>query len=159
MKKKILMFVTFFAIMVCLVAITASAASFTVNYNDGKATQTTDENGEITLRDTGFTAETDTKFFFGWFSYQGDMFKPGQKITLEEDIKLYEFYGFKATQQSFQTTQGQWNYTYIQLQEDINLATPISMDDGGRIYIDLNGYTLTSSANNVFEHTTRACMN
>ena len=42
MKKKLFFVLSLVIVMICVLAITSSAATYTVNYNDGKATQETE---------------------------------------------------------------------------------------------------------------------
>ncbi len=152
MKKKILI-LSLVLVVAFVFAISVSAEEFSLTYyqeDAEKETVTTNENGEITLRDTGYSTETQDKTLLGWFTYEGDMYKPGETIVLTKDTNLYQFFGFKVTQKNFQTTQSQWASTYIQLQEDVVFEDVISWDDGGKLFVDLNGYTITSSAGHVF---------
>lgn len=147
MKKKLFIFLTLVCCMICMLAISISAATYTVNYNDGKAKVQTDENGVITLRDTKFSADAENKVFFGWYNKQGDTFKPGETITITEDVNLYEAYGYLGTNDYLPLGgTGQWDWPYIQLQEDINLATNMSPPWGGCATVDLNGFTITVTA-------------
>ena len=153
MKKRLFLILSLVFVIAFVFAISASAEVFNLTYyqeNTMKETVKTDQNGQITLRDTGYSTETSDKTLLGWFTYEGDMYKPGETITLTKDTNIYQFFGFKGTQKNFQTTQSQWSSTYIQLQEDVVFENAISWDDGGKLFVDLNGYTITSSAGSVF---------
>ena len=152
MKKKLFFVLSLVIVMICVLAITSSAATYTVNYNDGKATQETDENGVVTLREEKFSSTNASKTFFGWYSLDGDMFKPGETVTLTENVNLYEAYGYLGTNVEIPFgVDGQWGWPFIQLQENIVLDAAMSTPWGGCATVDLNGYTITTSAKNAVD--------
>ena len=154
MKRKLLMFLLMLSMAVVVFTISVFAAEYSVAYYSGdtmKEIVMTNEDGLITFKDVGYSTETDLKKLRGWFTYDGDVFEPGETVTLDRDIAVYEFFGFAGTNKSFTTTESQWAATYVQLQEDIVLDKSIPMNDGGKLFIDLNGHTITSSATNVME--------
>ena len=154
MKKKLFIFLTLVCCMMCLLAISISAATYTVNYNDGKAKAQTDENGVITLRDTKFSADAENKYFFGWYTKEGDVFKPGETITVTEDMNLYEAFGYRGTNDYLPLGgSSQWDWPYIQLQEDIYLTKEMSPPWGGCATVDLNGFNIYTSATNAVVQT------
>ncbi len=154
MKKKILLTLSLVFIVVCLFAIYVSAEVYNVSYYVGrdeeglKETVQTDENGTITLRTERFTDSSAP--IFNWFTYEGDVYAPGETITVTKDTKIRQFCGYPATNKEMNTEASQWTHKYIQLQEDLYLEKSLSIYFGGRLYIDLNGFNIYSSAGNVF---------
>ncbi|MBQ4509604.1 MAG: InlB B-repeat-containing protein, partial [Clostridia bacterium] len=147
MKKRIFLVISLIALMLCMLTIVASAEEFTVNYNDGKAIETTNEDGVITLRDTIISNVNANKTFYGWYTKEGDMYKPGETITLTKDTNLYEAYGYPGTNKSLPLSgDNQWDWPFIQLQENIVLDAKMSPPWGGCATVDLNGFTITTSA-------------
>lgn len=148
MNKKIFWVLVLTIVMLCALAMSASA--FTVSYDGQSYTQETNENGEVTLRDTMFgSASSSAKFFFGWYTLEGDMYTPGQTITIEKDIKLYQAYGYKGTNANLPIGgdgTSSWEWPFIQLQEDIVLENRMAPPWGGCATVDLNGYSITTSA-------------
>ena len=155
MKKKLFLITLFVFVMVCLFAFTASADSYNVTYRElwgsVKETISTDENGQITLRDTGYSTGGN-KQFLGWYTMVGDTFVPGETVTLTENLDLYEGYGFIGTNKTIGVVSGnnQWDQSFVQLQEDIVLDASMSPPWGGRVILDLNGHTITTSAQHAF---------
>ena len=146
MKKKMLLVLSFIVVMMCVLMIAASAEVFTVDY-DGKASQTTDDNGRVTLRTEKISSTNASKTFFGWFTDEGIMYEPGETITITGNIKLYEAYGYMGTNKNLPLGgDSQWDWPFIQLQEDIVLEASMSPPWGGCATVDLNGYTITTSA-------------
>ena len=159
-KTKILLVILFILAVTLVFAISVNAEEYSVTYRglwrDEKATVITDENGQITVKQTGYSNDDVNKQFFGWYTIEGDFFAPGEVVTLTKDTDLYEAYGYLGTQESIKylgVTQGrdQWDQSFVQLQEDIVLDSHIAPPWGGRVIIDLNGYTITSSATNAFQ--------
>ena len=150
MKRKLFWVLGLTIVMLCVLAISASA--FTVSYDGQSYTQATNENGEVTLRDTMFgNASSTSKFFFGWYTLEGDMYAPGETITIAQDIKLYQAYGYKGTKANLPIGgdgSSSWEWPFIQLQEDIVLESHMAPPWGGCATVDLNGYTITTSAEN-----------
>ena len=154
MKKKILFIVVMVIALTCALAMISSAAKYTVKYDGQSFTQETDENGVVTLRDTIFGNVNTAKTFFGWFTLKGDMYKPGEQVTITEDITLYQAYGYEGSNKSLPLGgDGQWDWPFIQLQEDLVLDSPMYPPFGGCTTIDLNGHTITTSAKNAAEQT------
>ena len=159
MKKKILIFISLIFVFAFIFAISVCAEEYLVTYRDiwgsVKQTATTDANGQITIRDQGFTNHSG-KTLFGWYTVEGDVYDVGETVTLTSDLDLYEAYGYDGTNESIKyqgATQGnsQWDQIFVRLQEDIVLESRIAPPWGGRVIIDLNGYSITSSAKNLFE--------
>ena len=147
MKNKLFWVLALTFVLICALAISASA--YTVSYDGQSYTQTTNANGEVTLRNAIFGSTDQAKTFFGWFTLEGDVYEPGQTITIDKDIKLYQAYGYKATNNDIlNVMQGtsSWDWPYVQLQEDIVLEASMAPPWGGCATIDLNGYTITTSA-------------
>ena len=160
MKKKILIFISLIFVFAFIFAISVCADEYTVTYRDiwgsVKETVTTDANGQITIKSTGYTNQSG-KTLFGWYNVEGDVYDVGETVTLTSDLDLYEAYGYDGTNESIKyqnATQGrdQWDQIFVRLQEDIVLESRIAPPWGGRVIIDLNGYSITSSAKNLFEH-------
>lgn len=154
MKKKILTLAFIIALMLCVFTLAVSAKTYTVKYDGQSFTQTTDENGQVKLRDTIFGNTNADKTFFGWFTLKGDMYKPGETVTLTEDITLHQAYGYKGTNKSLPLGgDSQWDWPFIQLQEDLVLDSSMNPPWGGCATVDLNGHTITTSAKNAAEQT------
>ena len=156
MKKKLLLIALLTFVTVCLFAITASAEAFSVTYHnlwsEQQETVLTDDNGQIIVKDTGYATETN-KELICWYTMDGDIFQLGENITITEDISLYEGYGYKVTLENMGYVSGsnQWDQSFIQLQEDIVLDYNMGPPWGGRVIIDLNGHTITTSAEKAFD--------
>ena len=151
MKRKLLISLLMSIVLVCLMAIYISAEVYNITYWDGgekKETFLTDANGTITLRDTPYSGANSE--VVNWFTYEGDIFAMGETITVTKDTDIRQFTGVYSTNLNINSTSSQWGWQYIQLQEDLVLESTISINDGGRLYIDLNGYNIISSAKNVF---------
>ena len=151
MKKKILLTLSLVFAVACLLAIYVSAEVFNVSYYDGndiKETVQTDENGTITLRTERFSNSEAP--IFNWYTYEGDIYAPGATITVTKDTQIRQFCGYPSTDKEKNLGGGQWTWKYIQLQEDLYFTSSIGVYFGGRIFIDLNGYNIYSSAQHVF---------
>ena len=152
MRKKLLLTLCFVLLAVCLLAIAVSAEVYNISYYDGgtlKETVQTDENGMLTLRETRYS---DTSApIFNWFTYEGDVYAPGSTVTFTKDTDVRQFCAYPSTNTLLNHQSSQWGWRYIQLQEDLYLDTTMALNDGGRLYIDLNGYNIYSSAKHVFE--------
>ena len=159
MKRKLLFISLLVFIVACFLAVTAVAESYTISYHnlwsEYKQTETTDDNGQLVLKDKGYATDAG-KQFFGWYTIEGDFFKPGETATFTADTNVYEAYGYEGTQKSIQhlgvmAGSNQWDQSFVQLQEDIVLDSKMSPPWGGRVIIDLNGYSITTSSNHAFE--------
>ncbi len=152
MKRKLLVSVLMSLALICLMAICISAEVYNITYWDGgtkKDTVQTDETGTITLRDTPYSgADCEVT---NWFTYEGDIYAMGKTITVTKDTDIRQFSGHFSTNLNVNATDNQWGWRYIQLQEDLVLETIVYLNDGGRLYIDLNGHNIISSAMHVFE--------
>jgi len=155
MKKKIFLISLLTFVTVCLLAITASAQSHNVTYynlwSELQETVSTDDNGKITIKTTGYATE-ENKSLICWYTMEGDVYRLGQEVTLTEDVSLYEGYGYLGELGNMGYTAGsnQWDQAFIQLQEDLVLDYDMSPPWGGRLIIDLNGHTITTSGTNAF---------
>lgn len=155
MKKKLFLISLLIFVTVCLFAITASAQSYSVTYynlwSEAQETVSTDDNGKITIRDTGYATE-ENKSLICWYTMEGDIYQLGEEVTLTESVSLYEGYGYRGTLNNMGYTAGsnQWDQSFIQLQEDLVLDYDMAPPWGGRLIIDLNGHTITTSAKNAF---------
>ena len=89
MKKSIKLAIVFaLVVMLCaLFAIFASAEAVNVEYHttsgSKKATVTTDENGSITLKDTGYET-TAGMTFYGWFTDDGTFYDPNETVIFKQ---------------------------------------------------------------------------
>ena len=98
MKKKLLIVFLLSMVLACIFAVSAFAQGYTVNYY-GKAQETTNEDGTITLKsDPVYKLGTNTYTlkdkdgndqtvgltFFGWYTNDGRVFEPGETITLTD---------------------------------------------------------------------------
>lgn len=158
MKKKIFLILSFVFIFTFIFAISVCAEEYLVTYRDiwgsVKETVKTDENGQITIKDTGYTNHSG-KTLFGWYTVEGEVYDVGETVSLTTDLDLYEAYGYNGTNESIKyqsVTKGrdQWDQVFVRLQENIVLDTQMQPPWGGRVIIDLNGYTITSSAQHLF---------
>ena len=152
MKRKLLTSLIMSVVLICLMAICISAEVYNITYWEGgnkKDTVQTDDTGTITLRDTPYTGAENA--VTNWFTYEGDIFAMGETITVTKDTDIRQFSGHHSTNLNVNATDNQWWWRYIQLQEDLVLETTVYLNDGGRLYIDLNGHNIISSAKQVFE--------
>lgn len=136
-----------------LFVVFASAATYKVKYADigggGSISYAdTDANGKITLRETSVSTNAN-KEFYGWFADDGTFYKPGQEITITENINLREAYAIVVTDLAGLKDQlAQKNvWSLIRLDADLDLTEstgrPGWKDGGGaQIYLDLNGHTI-----------------
>ena len=155
MVKKFLVIAIFTLIAVCLFAVVASAQEHSIIYHnlwrEQQETVVTDEKGKITIKDTGYATEIN-KSLICWYTLDGDIYQLGEEVTLTESISLYEGYGYRTTfkNMGYMAGSNQWDQAFMQLQEDLVLDYTISPPWGGRLIIDLNGHTITTSAKNAF---------
>ena len=156
MKKKLLLITLLTFVTVCLFAITVSAEAFSVTYynlwSEKQETVLTDDNGQTVIKDTGYATEVN-KQLLCWYTMEGDIFQLGENVTLNENISLYEGYGYKVTLENmgYMAGSNQWDQSFIQLQEDVFIDYNMGPPWGGRVIIDLNGHTITTSAKKAFE--------
>lgn len=159
MKKKIFLFIALVIVFTFVFAFSVCAEEFSVTYRDiwgnVKETVKTDGSGQITFKETGYTNHTG-KTLFGWYNVEGDVYDVGETATLTTDLDLYEAYGYNGTYESIKyqnVTQGrdQWDQVFVRLQENIVIDSRIAPPWGGRVIIDLNGYSITSSYTNLFD--------
>ena len=154
MKKKLL--ITVFVIaMIFVLSFAVSAKSHSVTYynlwSEMQETTYTDDNGQITIKDTGYATETN-KQLICWYTMDGDIYKLGETVTFTQDIELYEGYGYLGTHKNtgYSAGSNQWDQAFIQLQEDLVLDYTLSPPWGGRLIIDLNGHSIITSAETAF---------
>ena len=154
MKRAIKLSIVFVvAVMLCMLfAVLASAESYTIDYYDikgssKKATEATDENGTLTLKNSGYDT-TEGREFYGWFTEDGTFYKAGETVTFTENTKLLEA---TATLVSNET---EFNDTYdktgilVKLTADLTFTSKVSLAEQGIHYIDLNGHTITFAPTN-----------
>ena len=121
MKKKLLLITLLTFVTVCLFAITVSAEAFSVTYynlwSEKQETVLTDDNGQTVIKDTGYATEVN-KQLLCWYTMEGDIFQLGENVTLNENISLYEGYGYKVTLENmgYMAGSNQWDQSFIQLQ-------------------------------------------
>ena len=124
---------------------------FDVTYNDWSGTvletAVPNEDGTHTLR-TGrkSTSNYSGYTFFGWVDDAGNLYAPGETVYFERDTRLYEAYGktvYTASELTSAITA--WSHTFIRLGNDITVTSAISANVTV-VFIDLNGYTLTSTS-------------
>ncbi len=175
MKKSIKLTIVFtLAVMLCvLFAIFASAETYSVQYKntnwDGnRDKKSTDENGVITLRDTGYTTDTGSyeitgpegdkisvqRQFYGWYDEQGNFYEKGATVTLTSNLVLREAFGFEVyTFEDLNTYLGNF-FWYTRLGADIVANSTIFTQrtgNGNMVTLDLNGHKITSTAQYAFE--------
>lgn len=168
MKRKLILTVLFALVMVCLLATVVMAETFTVNYA-GKATATTDENGQITIRtekvanltnitvsienSEGVTQDTASSLV-GWYSLEtGEFFMPGETITLTSDVTLSQASGFHVYNLTDLKTSLGYNDITVILETDIttDALLNIARQSGQRCQLVLNGHSITSTAAQCFD--------
>ncbi len=124
---------------------------FDVTYNEWSGTvwetAVPNEDGTHTLR-TGrkSTSNYSGYTFFGWVDDAGNLYAPGETVYFERDTRLYEAYGktvYTASELTSAITA--WSHTFIRLGNDITVTSAISAN-ATVVFIDLNGYTLTSTS-------------
>ena len=167
MRKKLLVTLVVMLALVCMLALSASAERYKINY-DNKSMVETDDNGTITLKDTAVVSLNTTKYtikdangndieitqqFLGWYTEDGRTFEPGETVTFTEDTRLFQASGaivYNATDLNNLLGKGWW---CIKLGADIEATTQITTErtgHGAMCILDLNGHNFTSSAENAF---------
>ena len=137
-------------VLLCtLLAIFVSAEAYTVEYynTDGgskKATETTAEDGSITLKDVGYDT-TAEKEFYGWFTIDGTFYKKGETVTFTENTKLYEASAYLITSVDDFDNKYDKIWTMVKLTCDLNFTSKVNFSESGIHFIDLNGYNITFS--------------
>lgn len=171
MKKKLLIVFLLSMVLACIFAVSAFAQGYTVNYY-GKAQETTNEDGTITLKsDPVYKLGTNTYTlkdkdgndqtvgltFFGWYTNDGRVFEPGETITLTEDTYLYQATGIEIYDANdFLNNVGRESDArpvFVRVCGDFTLTAQVSTErtgNGAMAVIDLNGHNITSSANYAF---------
>ena len=174
MKKSIKLTIVFaLALMLCgLFAIFASAETFTVQYiqmswESYKHKDSSDANGQITLRDVGYTTDateyeitgldgnktTVQRQLYGWYDEEGNFYEKGATITLTKNLILREAFGFEVyTATDLNNYLGN-HFWYVRLGADITATTTIGTQrtgNGSTSTLDLNGHTFTSTAEYAF---------
>ena len=150
MKKSIKLTIVFaLVVMLCaLFAIFASAEAVNVEYHttsgSKKATVTTDENGSITLKDTGYET-TAGMTFYGWFTDDGTFYDPNETVIFKTNTKLYEAVAYDVSSLSEIGNKGG---KIVRLTCDLVITSNKSFDWWTTHYIDLNGYTITADLSN-----------
>ena len=146
MKRAIKLCVAFILVSM-LFAVLASAESYTVDYynikgDSKKATETTDENGAITLKSSGYDT-TAEKEFYGWFTEDGTFYKAGETVTLSANTKLFEACAYLvANENDFNSTYDKCGHL-VKLTADLTFTSRVDLAEQGIHYIDLNGHTIT----------------
>ena len=165
--KKIVLTLVFALVVMCMLAVSISAATYTVNYG-GKETAQTDENGVITLRDTTISnlstkeytiKDADgndmvvTQQFLGWYADDGSTFDPGETVTLTGDIYLRQASGAIVYDYSGLNELLGRDGWYVKLGADITTSSQVTTErtgNGNLCVLDMNGRNFTSSSNNAF---------
>lgn len=103
-------------------------------------------NSTVTMAD-GTVVE---KEFYGWFDDEGNIYAPGERVNFSKTTYLYEAYGVTVyNAEDFIACLGQYRYnTYVRLGLDITFEKKIS-SNWTAVTIDLNGYTLKTTTNEV----------
>ncbi len=156
------------AMLLCMLfMVIASAESYTVEYyvKDSKKTEEkTDENGQITLRADKYSNDTKvyeitdangnkvsaTREFFGWFDESGVCYKPGETITVTQNLKLRESYGLTVyTIEDLKALSSDGDKKWIVVRLGTDIVGEGRTDSFGAIWgvtiIDMNGHNLTWS--------------
>ena len=163
MRRKIyllLLAVVILSLLAAALSFTVSAEdtlSVTYNWPGGGVRETVkpNEDGSYTLRDKKLSGDatvtlTDgtvvNREFYGWFDEAGNLYAPGETVHFTESTKLYEAYGVTVYNEA--DFMKACLDSYVKLGADITLTSPI--ETWWRAYtINLNGYTLTSTANSI----------
>ena len=152
-KIKFLLFISFIILSISLLSVVVNAEDeyFTISYykeDTLKESNTYLKGTVITLRDTRYTTNHNDWTFFGWFTRDGDLYDPGQEITVEKDLMLYEAIGVNAENETDLRNYfcGQ-SFCYVRLQKDLTLTSSLSTPWGVGI-LDLNGYNISITADN-----------
>jgi hypothetical protein len=96
---KILLISSIIALLCMAFSVIASAEeSYTLTYFHGdsaKSKEIYSAGEEVTLRTDKYSSNNDISGyeFLGWFTDDGVTYKPGDKITITRDIKVYEAIG------------------------------------------------------------------
>ena len=147
--SKILLISIVMALLCVAFAICASAAeSYTLTYfheDTAKNKEIYSEGEEITLRNTKYSNSSNT--FYGWFSDDGRLFAPGEKITIDRDTNVYEACGKVVNNENDLLNEFRAGYwTYVKLGKDMSITKQLSAANSWTVHIlDLNGHTLNIS--------------
>lgn len=159
MTKRTLLKTVILALTLCAVAILLTIAiigatenkSYTVTYySNGNVAKTyTFKDGEKhKVLNTQFATASADKQFFGWYDETGKFYKDIQ-ITVNKNYTLYEAYGLNVkSKDSFTSAIGQAG-TYIRLGASIALDGKLTLPNDGLVIIDLNGYNLNITSEDV----------
>ena len=162
MKRKIYLFLLTVAILSLLVvafAFTASAEEIKVTYNWIGGYQydvaKPNEDGSYTLRINKQSSNATSALadgtvvdreFYGWFDEKGNLYAPGETVYFTESTMLYEAYGITVyNAEDFVKNSG---HCYVKLGADITLTAALEQEWRAHT-TNLNGYTLTSTANSI----------
>ncbi len=163
MKKKISMILAVFAVLFLLVALFALTAmaedAITVTYNwhggSVRGTAQPNEDGSYTLlekklsNDSTLTLTDGTvvdREFYGWYDEAGNLYAPGETVNFTKSTCLYEAYGVTVyNEDDLKSLSGT---CYLKLGTDITFTKTFDRDWAVTVF-NLNGYTLTCTANNV----------
>ena len=163
MRKKVLFLLAFAVICTLLVATLAVSVmaedtiQITYNHHSGEVRETVKPNadGSYTLRSNKFsnngtvTLSNETvvdKEFYGWYDEEGNVYAPGATVTFTKSARLYEAYG--VTVYNAADLKKLIHVCYVKLGCDITAAETLG-DWWMANCVNLNGYTLTSTAQTV----------
>ena len=150
--KKAIIFIVVAVSLCVLLAMMVSAETYQLQYKDvkfnNKTKVATDENGQITLLDTKFTADDGKRVFYGWVDdTNGNVYAPGATITLTENMVLREAFAFEvASAEEFNNVikaSAMKDNNIYKLTADIESNARFGLIEWSTQAIDLNGHTLT----------------
>ena len=157
----ILIAVVVLSLLVAVFAVNAFAEGETItvtyNWHGGgvRGTVKPNEDGSYTLRTdklSGNATSTLTdgtvvdREFYGWYDEEGNLYAPGATVNFDKTTMLYEAYG--VTVYNADDLKKLTGECYVKLGTDITLGVHFDRDWSVSI-INLNGYTLTCTANDV----------
>ncbi|MBQ8739538.1 MAG: InlB B-repeat-containing protein [Clostridia bacterium] len=147
---KVFLISSIVALLCMAFAVLASAEeSYTLTYFHGDSAKNKEiysAGEEVTLRTDKYSSNSDISGyeFLGWFTDDGVTYKPGDKITITRDIKLYEAIGKTVSNESeFRSAVSGRGWRVIKLGADITLTDNIYGNERSVSIFDLNGHTIT----------------
>ena len=148
-KKKLLITLTFVAMLVFMLAMTLLAQEITVTFYNGSSVDTTVATaGKMEMEaGTSFklpTKSTQTGYSFNWTTEDGRAWTGGSTVSFTEDTKLYQMVAQDVNDiETFKTLFKAGNK--IRLTADLTSNAQLGLDWYARPAVLLNGHTLTIS--------------
>ncbi len=153
LKTIILMLAICAMVVLCTIAIIGASENktYTVNYysNGSVTTSLSFKDGEKhRVLNTPLSSVSSDKQLYGWYDETGKFYKDIQ-ITVNKDYHLYEAYGLVVKTKDAFVKAISGAGTYIRLGASMSIDEKIILPTDGIIIIDLNGYNLNITSEDV----------